>query len=400
MDGVRHIRTIRLDGMLSYAPGTPELALEPVNVLIGPNGSGKSNLIEALSLLRAAPNDLQMPIREGGGVGEWMWKGAPERSAATLDVTVDNPYSTTALRYRLSFSELWAKFVLGVEAVESERPLEGGTQPYVYYRYPYQEGRPVINVSKWEGGRQERKLEWIDINPENSILSQRRDPLTYPELTYLTGRFTGMAFYREFQVGPRTPPRLPQQADLPHHFLLDDASNLGLVLSDLLNQPAVRQQLLERLRDFYPSINEVVAGVQGGTVQIFFHEEGLRHPVPATRVSDGSLRYLCLLAVLLHPNPPSIVCIEEPEIGLHPDVIPELAKLILEASTRCQIFVTTHSDILVDALSEVPESVLVCEKSGSATQLRRLDGDELRPWLEEYRLGELWIRGRFGGNRW
>ena len=130
------------------------------------------------------------------------------------------------------------------------------------------------------------------------------------------------------------------------------------------------------------------------------HEEGLRHPVPATRVSDGSLRYLCLLAVLLHPTPPSVVCIEEPEIGLHPDVIPELAKLILEASSRCQIFVTTHSDILVDALTEVPESVIVCEKSGSGTQLRRLDGDELKPWLEEYRLGELWTRGRFGGNRW
>ena len=386
--------------MLSYAPGTPELALEPVNVLIGPNGSGKSNLIEALSLLGAAPRDLQMPVREGGGISEWIWKGAPGSVTATLDVTIEYPFSQMDLRYRLSLFEAGARFLLTEEAIESGEPIDGGKQPYVYYRYPYQEGRPVINASKWEGGRQERKLEWIDFNPENSILSQRRDPLTYPELTYLAHKFNEMGFYREFQVGRRTPPRLPQQADLPHYSLFDDASNLGLVLSDLLNRPDVRQLLLERLRDFYPSINEVVAGVRGGTVQIFFHEEGLRHPVPATRVSDGSLRYLCLLAVLLHPNPPSIICIEEPEIGLHPDVIQDVGRLILEASSRCQVFVTTHSDILVDALTEVPESIIVCEKSGPATQLRRLDGDELKPWLEEYRLGELWTKGRFGGNRW
>ena len=97
----------------------------------------------------------------------------------------------------------------------------------------------------------------------------------------------------------------------------------------------------------------------GAPYRTFFHEEGLRHPVPAyPRVCGqlGSLHYLCLnFALLLHPSPsPSIICIEEPEIGLHPGVIPELAKLILEASTRWQIFVTTHSDILVDDSSGIP----------------------------------------------
>ena len=133
----------------------------------------------------------------------------PSGARRTLDVTVEHPHSTMALRYRLSFSELWSQFVLGEEAVESERPLDGSTQPYVYYRYPYQEGRPAINVATKEGSRQERKLEWDDVNLANSILAQRRDPLTYPELTYLSHRFNDMGFYREFQVGRRTPAPAP-----------------------------------------------------------------------------------------------------------------------------------------------------------------------------------------------
>ena len=85
-------------------------------------------------------------------------------------------------------------------------------------------------------------------------------------------------------------------------------------------------------------------------------------------------------------------------MGLHPDVIPKLAKLLVEASERSQIFVTTHSDILVDALSDTPEAVVICEKVDGATQLRRLDKDELQVWLEKYRLGELWTSGHLGGN--
>ena len=400
MEGKRFIRAIRLDSILSYGPGTPEFPLEPLNVLIGPNASGKSNLIEALSLLAAAPRDLQAPIIEGGGVRDWPWKGGSNIATATVDVTVEYPKGPTPLRYGLSFTEVGTRFDLRDEAVENEKPTNPyDERPYFYYRY--QEGRPVLNVlTAMDQNRFERNLKREDMKQDQSILSQRRDPESYPELTYLANLFENMSFYREFHVGRHTPPRLPQKPDLRQDRLLEDASNLGLVLNDMQNRPDVKPQILERLKDFYPSIEDVVTTVSGGTVQIFFHERGLRDAVPATRLSDGSLRYLCLLAVLCHPTPPPVVCIEEPEIGLHPDVIPEVAKLLVEASTRSQIFVTTHSDILVDALTEVPEAVVVCEKVDGATQLRRLSAEELKPWLEQYRLGELWTRGEIGGNRW
>ena len=401
MEGKRFIRTIRLDNILSFGPGDAEFPLEPLNILIGPNASGKSNLVEALSLLQAAPRDLQQPIREGGGVRDWIWKGALGTPRATVDVTVEYPKGPVALRYRLSFTETGGRFELRDEAIENERPATPhDSRPYFYYRY--EEGHPVLNVitTTEENDRSNRRLMREDVRPDQSILSQRRDPDSYPELTYLANQFGRISFYRGWNLGRSTPPRLPQRADLQQDHLLEDASNLGLVLNDLLNRPDVKRRILELMRDFYPSVEDILTSVSGGTVQIFFHEKGLRHAVPATRLSDGSLRYLCLLSVLYHPDPPPVVCIEEPEIGLHPDVIPEVAKLLVEASSRSQIFVTTHSDVLVDALTDLPEAVIVCEKPEGTTQLRRLNTEELKPWLEEYRLGELWTRGEIGGNRW
>jgi predicted ATPase len=109
---------------------------------------------------------------------------------------------------------------------------------------------------------------------------------------------------------------------------------------------------------------------------------------------------LCLLAILCHPSPPPLVCIEEPELGLHPDILPTIARLLQKASEKTQLVVTTHSDILVDALTETPESVVVCEKHEGQTVMQRLEADKLAKWLEKYRLGELWIDGELGGKRW
>ena len=85
MEGAKFIETIRLENILSYGPGNSELSLEPLNILIGPNASGKSNLIEVLSLLQAAPRDLQAPIRLGGGIRDWIWKGGRETAFSNRD---------------------------------------------------------------------------------------------------------------------------------------------------------------------------------------------------------------------------------------------------------------------------------------------------------------------------
>ena len=139
--------------------------------------------------------------------------------------------------------------------------------------------------------------------------------------------------------------------------------------------------------------------VTGGTVGLFLEEKGNR-AIPATLLSDGTLRYLCLLAVLLHPKPPPLICIEEPELGLHPDLLPTLSDLMREASQRSQLVITTHSDVLVDTLTDQPESVVICEKHDGETEMRRLDKADLSKWLGDYSLGNLWMDGELGGKRW
>jgi predicted ATPase len=106
------------------------------------------------------------------------------------------------------------------------------------------------------------------------------------------------------------------------------------------------------------------------------------------------------MALLLDPTPPPLICIEEPELGLHPDILPTIAEMLIEASQRTQLIVTTHSDALISALSEYPESVVVCERDEKGSHLRRLEPDKLKDWLENYTLGDLRQMGEIGGNRW
>ena len=207
-----------------------------------------------------------------------------------------------------------------------------------------------------------------------------------------------MRLYREWSFGRNTPPRLPQKADLPNDYLEEDGKNLGMVLNRLEGNPSAKRELLAALRKLYHGIDDYYVQVEAGSVQVFLKEGNVT--IPATRLSDGTLRYLCLLAILCNPNLPSLVCLEEPELGLHPDILPGLADLLREASERCQLIVTTHSDTLVDALTDTPESIVICEKDNGQTKLKRLDKDELSQWLEKYRLGELWTSGELGGTRW
>jgi predicted ATPase len=171
------------------------------------------------------------------------------------------------------------------------------------------------------------------------------------------------------------------------------------VLHELLQRSVTRKRLIDYLQRFYSSAQHIATRIHGGTVQLFI-DEGLDDLVPATRLSDGTLRYLSLLAILCHPTPPPIVCIEEPELGLHPDILPTIAELLKDASQRTQLIVTTHSDALVSALSDIPEAIVVCEPGPDGTQLRRLDRESLAEWLDRYSLGEIWRMGEIGGTRW
>lgn len=379
---------------LSFGTENPGIDLRALNVFIGPNGCGKSNLVEAINFIRSAPRELRDVTRKGGGVNEWIWKGRPE-APASVEWTVKYPQELIPVRHTLSFESQSQAFRLHDERIEesARRPSSKKSDVYLYYRY--QRGNPIVNTVK----DKQRKLAFDTIEPDRSILAQRRDPETYPVLSWLAQTYDKIRIYREWAFGRNAVFREPQQADMRNDTLEEDFSNLGLILSRLRGRSSkAKNDILAALRDLYEGFDDFNIVTEGGTVQVFFHETGFT--IPATRLSDGTLRYLCLLAILCDPDPPPLICIEEPELGLHPDILPKVADLLRSASERTQLMVTTHSDILVDALSDTPECVVACDKLEGQTIMKRMNAEELEPWLEKYRLGELWVRGGIGGTRW
>ncbi|MGB8887692.1 MAG: AAA family ATPase [Candidatus Korobacteraceae bacterium] len=388
------LKSLRVQNLLSFGADSPEVELGDLNVLIGPNGSGKSNLIEIIGLLRSAPKDFSEEVADSGGVSELLWKGKPKAKSviATLEVRADPIGVKRTLLYRLSFTRAGTQIKIVDEKIENEKPDEGHDRPYLYF--DYNGGRPVLNVAG-----QPRSLKHEEVDPQRSILSQRQDPDQYPEVTYL-GRFFGsFRLYRNWDFGPDSEVRNLYGSEQKNDFLEEDISNLGLMLNRLRADPNAKPELLRHLKMFYQGAEDILTPIQGGLVDVRVEEEnGIT--IPASRLSDGTLRWLSLLTILLHPDPPPLVCIEEPELGLHPDMIQPLAKLLVSASERMQLIVTTHSDGLVDELSGNPSAVIVCEKRNASSMLKRLNSEQLTDWLKRYTLGQLWRTGEIGGNRW
>jgi len=388
------IRHLAPKNFLSFGPDNAGIELQALNLFIGPNGSGKSNLIEAISLMRSAPKTLRDVTRKGGGVAEWIWKGNA-RDSASVEMSVRFPEGAVTLRHLIEFRAESQALSVVRERVQSSKGR--GKKSDLKQWYEYTKGsRPLIQK---KDKPVKTRVAIAAFEENNSILAQRRDPETYPQLAWLAANYESIRIYREWSFGSNSAFRKPQQADMRSDRLEEDLSNLGLFLNRLKSRfPAAKKAILAGLKDLYAGISDFDVSVDGGTVQVFFAEGDF--VIPATRLSDGTLRYLCLLAILCDPEPPPLICIEEPELGLHPDILPGLADLLKEASERTQLIVTTHSDILVDAMTETPECVVVCEKHEGKTEMTRLSGSELKVWLEKYRLGELWIRGHLGGKRW
>ena len=418
---------LKLSGLLSFGPDGIDLPMERLNVLIGPNGSGKSNLLAAVSLLQAAPRGITEPISRSGGVREWTWKDEKASASIAMDVTVSfstapmmirgggaalverNGQSTDdcppggTLRHHLTLDDWDGRAIVADERVEPLNTSIETSDETAYYRPPRDKEvaealnlavRQVLEskdvrdpiVPQLVRGR-EGALEFASAyRPDESLLSFYASP-EFPALWHLREQYGRIRFFRDWSFGPNATLRQPCSAHARSDFLAEGGENLPLVLSNLHGEH--RRKLLDALRKLFDGIVDFRCSVTGGTVSLFLEESGGRS-IPATRLSNGTLRYLCLLAVLLHPEPPSLIGIEEPELGLHPDMLPGLADLLVEASERTQLIVTTHSDVLVDELTERPESVVACEKYDGQTRMRRLDQAGLAKWLQGRRLGDVW----------
>lgn len=400
------LKSIRPVNLLSFGPKTEEIELRPLNILIGPNGSGKSNFIEIIGLLKELPDkDPWSTVLETGGVDEWVWKGpihaTPRPLPSAISVTYHPLDAGQPLNYydiRLTKHVPTYTFNVLSEALGQVDSKTNRREPFFVNRT---ENSPdSAFVRSQASSYVVSKAAQLDLR--RSLLSQLVDVFNYPELYYFQQKLSQIALYRDWAFGVDSDIRDTQPVGLESARLAEDARNLAHILKAWRDrgEQAIFDRLLELLRRFYEPVRDVDTELLGTHLRLMVKEDGLSSRTPATRLSDGTLRWLMLLIVLLDPTPPPVICLEEPELGLHPDAIHTLADLLVEASTRTQLIVTTHSDALLDAFTDTPEAVCVCEKVAGSTVIKRLDREHLKVWLDQYSLGKLWMSGEIGGNRW
>lgn len=403
------IRHLKVSGLLSFGPKGIDLPMRNLNVLIGPNGSGKSNFLELLNLIRESVSPLRSfagPVGESGGADEWMWKGSLEIEGepplARLSWVVSGPGGQFdpdqggGVRHSVEFYSYQNELRLADERIEMALPSKGRDVPWWFY-HMNRNGKPLVAYLH-DGSESVTEIAHSKLVPGMSILTQVRAPERYEVFRYLEEQYSGIQLYRDWSFGPHAPFRKAGRPDDRADALGRAGLNLAAVAANMTSR--VKKQVIQKMQVLYPDIRDVrVRPAAGGTLQLFLEESG-EMEIPAGRLSDGTLRYLSLLLILLNPEPGPLVVIEEPELGLHPDVIPEVARLLIDASERTQLVVTTHSRMLIDALGDDPECVVVCEKHEGESTFERLDGERMAAWLEKYSLGELWSKGEIGGNRW
>ena len=385
------LRKIRYQGFRSLR----DASLEPgaLTILIGPNAAGKSGVIAGLHLIaEAVRTDVETALsRIGGAVGEVAFKGGTGESfELELDYFLPDPaapHSKTDMRYGI---------VVGTHA---DRVAAREERLKVKHRRS-EPGAPLTWLSARHGkGRAIKDPETATREPfdtgEPGVLALKALGFldAFPRIKALRSFIEDWQFLAVHLEAVRVPRRAERARRLD-----TDGGNLANVLRTLSGTPT-HDAIVEDLGLLLESVEGVDTHVDRGQISLLLKERFFEAPVEAFAASDGTLRLLCLVTALNLMPEHGLLCIEEPEHGLHPHVLGPLLDVIrgrCPASGTRQVLVTTHSTELVDA-AEVEEVVTVERGEDGATELTRLPGKELRRWLDDFRLGELWRMRQIGG---
>ncbi len=369
-----------------------------LNLLVGPNGSGKSNLLRLLELVAETAkgrlaNAMKPP--QGGGIIPLLWDYRassldwtiridpvdpgrdPLRDALTFEFRLEHLRNTSSYRIAVDSLGNWFKF---------DQRLE--LSPFWIYR------RDLHQAIVYHQG-QSRLVRFEDVDPNESLLPQISDPSMNPIPTHTRRFLEGWRVYHDVHVERGSPMRLPATTQVTK-LVEADGSNLVSVLHTLYTSHRdFKRQINEGMRaGFGNQFEELVfqpAAAQ--QIQLAIQWKSSSQPHAGQDLSDGTLRFLFLLTVLASPDPATLIAIDEPEVGLHPNMLPIIAEYADEAASRTQVVMTSHSPLFLDAFSKVAPQVTLLHWEDGETRLFQLSAEAIEKWLAEYRLGELFTSG-------
>jgi len=360
---------ITVSGFKSIA-SIEKLQLKPVNVLIGSNGSGKSNFIGVFAFLHAIREGrLRDYVIEAGGAEKVLHFGSK---------------TTKEIHIHLSFEDERNQYELRLSPTPDDGLYPSSEMTYFWgdkklYSKPYDQHLPPRDQGR-EGGISNPNLQKIP--------------------GWVRKRLGGWRLYHVHDTSASSPMRKTAKVD-DNDFLRPDASNLPSFLYYLSEKHEASYSLIrrttQRVTPFFDDFRLKPLKLKPDDIKLEWKHRNSDQYFDASSLSDGTLRFIALATLFLQPKEylPSVILVDEPELGFHPYAIGMLASLIRHASKDAQVIVSTQSSLLLDHFD--PEDVLVANRVGSATQIARLERAQLSDWLEDYSLGQLWEKNEFAG---
>jgi predicted ATPase len=344
------IDTLSVSGYRSIRELT--LKLQRVNVLAGPNGCGKSNLYNAVFLIaKAAAGGFAISIASEGGMPSVLYAG-PEKKRLTR--------RAPPRRIILSVTTGLFGYELQVGLPASGPPVSGGSM----FRFDPEVKEESIWLSSnrssrtklldrrgpstWIRNAEGRMTEYpFALAMHDSVLAQISEPHQYPEVSQLREQMRAWRFYHAFRTDPESPLRRARTGVLTP-VLDHDGADLAAALQTIL-EIGDAETLRETVERAFSGASLEILSDQTH-FRLTMRMPGVLRALEAAELSDGTLRYLCLAAALLSPRPPGFLALNEPETSLHPDLLAPLAALIARASRNSQLWITTHSRQLAEAI--------------------------------------------------
>ncbi|MFL6385901.1 MAG: AAA family ATPase [Terriglobales bacterium] len=366
------IREIHVTGYRSVR--NLRLHLSQINVLTGANATGKTNLYNSVFLLaKAAAGGFAQVIAEEGGMPSVLWAGA-RKSRSMGTIRMEGVRMTLGIKTDTFSYEL----ICGLPKQSSGEKSAFSLDPEVKEERVWMDAPHGLKVTfferspkgAWILDNDERLADYSgELLPTESVLSQLREPHLYPELSSLRTEMNRWRFYHHFRTDAESPLRHPQ-VGVRTPVLAHDGRDLAAALQTI-NEVGQSQDLHEAIRQAFPGASlEIEHDEDNGMFAVLLRMPGLRRPLRARELSDGTLRYLCLLAALLSPHPPSLLALNEPETSLHPDLLEPLAKQLVNAAKYSQLWVVTHSQRLAELVEKFSgEAPISLEIAGGETRV-------------------------------
>ena len=353
------IQTLAISGYRSIRDTV--LPLHGLDVVTGANGTGKSNLYRALRLLASAGDgDVVGSLARDGGLSSTLWAGPEHVSRAMIDgsVPVQGTRRSGPISLRLGFATDTLGYLVDLGIPQPSTTLFG-RDPEIKREQIFAGAlaKPSsLLVDRHGPAVRVRDGSWRPIGrtlgTSESILTEFSDADATPEVLRVRGQVRGWRFYDQFRTDREAPARAPQVGTRTP-VLGHDGADLAAAVQTIIESGG-RDRLDAAVDDAFPgSVLRVRA--DDGVFRLELEQPGMLRPLSAGELSDGTLRYLLLVAALLTPRPPELMVLNEPETSLHGDLLPQLARLITAASADTQLVVVSHARPLIEAMLDAGE---------------------------------------------